>query len=495
MNIKKIAAFLLALLIIVSLGASVFAAPDTPSPTPIPQGEETPVPPEEIKPTFPIPRAKAAILYDFKGSRIIYESNKSERLYPASLTKIMTALLVLEKGNLKDTTTVSENSLSDITYLHSKLGLKAGEEISVESLLTALLVSSANDAANVLGEYISGDIRTFVELMNQRASELGMVNTHFVNPHGFHDPEHYSSANDILLVTKEALKHEKFQEIVKIKTTTIPPTNISEERFISSTNHLISRYRNTFHQYKYATGIKTGSTDEAGYCLVSSAEKNGTSLISILLGCENPDQNENAYSFVDSKNMFEYIFNNFKTVTLVTTEDIVSDSKVYEARDSTRVALSPSKNVSLLLPKDYDKEKLETKINLPDEIKAPIERGVNIGTAVYSYNGDTDDTKVSVTVDLISANEVKRDHLLHFMHIIGKIIFSPFVLIPLIIILFLLVTNAYNQTKRRKSRRRRMKSQRPQNQPTYRKSSQTQRRRPTSTHNRKKEYDPWDKYR
>lgn len=495
MNIKKIAAFLLALLIVTSVFGSVFAEP-SPSPSPTPNGTEaTLLPEEDIKPTFPIPRAKAALLYDLKGSRIIYESNKSERLYPASLTKIMTALIVLEKGNLKDTVTVSENSLSDITYLHSKLGLKAGEEISVESLMTALLVASANDAANVLAEYISGDIRTFVDLMNQRASEIGMSNTHFVNPHGFHDPDHFSSAYDILLVTKEALKYEKFKEIVKIKTVTIPPSNLSEERFISSTNHLISRYRNTFHQYKYATGIKTGSTDEAGYCLVSSAEKNGTVLISVLLGCENPDQNENAYSFVDSKNMFEYIFNNFKTVTLATTEDIVSDSKVYEAKDSTRVALSPSKNVSLLIPKDYDKEKLETKITLPDEIKAPIERGVTIGSAVYSYNGDTDDTKVSVTVDLVSANEVKRDHLLHFAHIIGKVLFSPFVLIPLIIILFLLVTNAYNQTKRRKSRRRRMKSQRPGNQPSYRKSSHTQRRRPTSSVSRKKEYDPWDKYR
>ena len=269
MFIKKIVAFLLALMIIMSSGVSVFSEP-----TASPSAENTvatdgAIAPEEIEeePTFPIPRAKAAILYDLKGARIIYESNKSERLFPASLTKIMTALLVLEKGNLKDVVTVSENSLADITYLHSKLGLKAGEEISVESLLTALLVASANDAANVLGEYISGDIRSFVELMNQRASELGMMNTHFVNPHGFHDSEHFSSAYDILLVTKEALKHEKFREIVNIKTIRIPATNISEEKLISTTNHLISRYRNTFHQYKYATGIKTGSTDEAGNCL------------------------------------------------------------------------------------------------------------------------------------------------------------------------------------------------------------------------------------
>lgn len=496
---RKIAAFLLAFSAILNVMIPVSAAPSpTPSPSASPivgdeaQASEIFAETEEQKnKTFPEPRAKAAILYDLKGSRLIYEYNKSEQMYPASLTNIMTALLLLENGNLEDTATVTESSLADITYLHSKLNLKVGEQIKVEDLLKALLVCSANDCANVIAEYVSGDIGSFVELMNQRAKELGMESTHFANPHGFHDPNHYSSANDILLMTKEALKHDKFKEIVKIKTTTLPATNISEERFISSTNHLISRYRNKSHLYQYATGIKTGHTDEAGYCLVSSAEKNGTSLLAIVLGCENENADEGAYSFVDSKNMFEYVFDNYKTVTVATTQNIVSDSDVYESKDSTRVALSPSKDVCLLLPKDYDASKLKTDIKLPEKLQAPIELGSAVGSVTYSYEGETPGTTVVVTVDLIAANEVKRDHMLHFAHNIADIVFSPFVIIPLLLVIFFVLMNAYNQSKRRKTRRKRMKSQSKNRQPSYKRTSSKKR----STTPKAKQYDPWDKYR
>ncbi len=424
--------------------------------------------------TFPEPRAKAAMLFDLNGGRIVYESHINDKVYPASLTKIMTALIALEKGNLSDVITVSDTALADINYLHSKIDLKAGEQMTFENLLMAMLVCSANDAANVIAEYIAGDIPTFVDMMNQRAQELGMLGTHYANPHGFHDENHYSTVSDISIVTREALKNSKFCEIVKTKTYTIPATNISKERLISSTNHLISRYRNTYHYYPYATGVKTGSTTEAGSCLVATAEKNGISLLSIVMGCDNQDQKENAYSFTDTTAMFEYIFNNYKSVTIASTSDVVSDSKVYEAKDSTRVALSPSKNVVMLLPSDYTAEELSVQSNLIEEINAPIEKGSVLGNATYSFRGET-----LATVDLLAANEVKRDNLLHFLHALGRIFFSPYVLIPLLIIIVLLIGNAYIQYKKRKVRRRRMKSQRP----TVRKSaySQNQYSRPRQT--------------
>ncbi len=458
MNRSRITAILTVLVILLCLSFPAGAEP-TPTATPAPSGEVIEETAESA--VFPEPRAKAAILYDLKGGRVIYENNASERNFPASITKIMTAMLALEKGNLSDIVTVSDTALADITYLHSKIDLKKGEQMSLENLLTALLVSSANDAANVIAEYISGDIQSFVALMNERAAELGMTGTHFANPHGFHDENHYTTAADILIVTREALKNAKFCELVKIKTTKLPATNISDERMLSSTNHLISRYRNTFHYYPYATGVKTGSTDEAGSCLVSTAEKSGVSLLSIVLGCENPDQKENAYSFVDSKAMFEYVFENYKSVTIATTSDIVSDSKVYEAKDSTRVALSPSKDVVMLLPKDYSEERIKTEIKLAEDISAPIEKGVNLGTATYTYEGASGLSTNAIQVDLLASNEVKRDHLLHFLHGVGKVLLSPFVLVPLILIVAFLLMNAINRNKRRKIRRKRMKSQRP----------------------------------
>lgn len=481
---------------------------------------------EEKVTKFPEPRAKAAMLVDMKGNNIVYQLNQDEKMYPASLTKIMTAIIALEKGNLSDTLTVTDTALEDITYLHSRIDLKVGEEMTLESMLTALLVSSANDAANVIAEYIAGDITGFVAMMNEKAQELGMKNTHFANPHGFHDDNHYTTAYDIFLMTREALKNTKFAELIKIKTTKLPATNISKIRTISTTNHLISRYRNTFHYYPYANGVKTGNTDEAGNCLVATAEKNGVSLMSIVLGCENADQNENAYSFVDTKAMFEYIFENYKSVSIASTTDIVSDSKVYEAKDNTRVALSPSKNISMLLPADYEKEEIKLETTLDDVIAAPIEQGSALGSATYTFRGET-----IANVELIAANEVKRDNLLHIIHGVTAVLLSPFVLIPVILIAAVLLYNAYKQSVRRKQRRRKMKSQGARAYASYkvkseyhyntpsRRSSQSaqrrsspgsgQRRRPTTTRGQRtggnpqrrnpgtkpRNIDPWDKYR
>lgn len=467
---KKIAAILTASVLLLSQALAVMAEP---SPSPSPTADtQTSEPAEEQKQTFPEPRAKAALLYDLKGGRVVYQSHADERMYPASLTKIMTALLALEKGNLTDVLTTTDTALADITYLHSRIDLKSGEQMTLENMLIALLVSSANDAANVIAEYISGDIPSFVALMNQRAAELGMSNTHFANPHGFHDDNHYTTAADLAVLTREALKNTKFCEIVKTKTYKLPATNISSERMISSTNHLISRYRNTYHYYPYATGVKTGSTEEAGSCLVSTAEKNGISLMAVVLGCENADQKENAYSFVDSKAMFEYIFNNYKSVEIALSSDVVSDSKVYEAKDSTRVALSPSKDIVMLLPSDYTAEEITKDIKLAEEINAPIEKGVMLGTASYAFRGET-----IATVDLLAANEVKRDNLLHFLHSFGRIVLSPFVLIPLIVIAAFLLFNAVNRSKCRKARRRKMKSQQTQRRTNY----PSQQRRNTQT--------------
>lgn len=491
-----------------------YAAPTaSPAPSASPAASASPAPStspeaEQQKQSMPEPHAKAALLVDRKSGNVIYSAHAGEKMYPASLTKIMTALLALEKGNLSDVLTVTDTALADITYLHSRIDLKAGGQLTLENLLTALLVSSANDAANVIAEYISGDIPTFVELMNTRAKELGMTNTHFVNPHGFHDDNHYTTANDLYLVMREALKNPKFCEIVKTKTAKIPATNLAKERTISSTNHLISRYRNTFHYYPYATGVKTGSTTEAGNCLIATAEKNGISLLSVVLGCENADQNENAYSFVDTKAMFEYVFNNYKSVTVAQSTDVIADSKVYEAKDSTRVALSPSKDIVMLLPSDYKAEEIKSETKLADSISAPIEKGALMGSVTYSFRGET-----VASADLYAANEVRRDNLLHFMHLVGRVVFSPFVIIPILVICALLVMNAYTRTKRRKVRRRYMKSQhRPQQGRTSARTNTASRRQPArrppsrrtgtkrppsgnAQRRRPVEEDPWDKYR
>lgn len=512
MKKKRVCAMIMsALLVFGSITAGAASPSPSPEVSPSPAASASPSETnssaedtaETAKSDFPQPRAKAALLIDRKSDRVIYSAHADEKMYPASLTKMMTALLAFEKGNLADVLTTTDTALADITYLHSRIDLKSGEQMSLENMLTALLVSSANDAANVIAEYISGDIPSFVELMNTRAKELGMENTHFANPHGFHDDNHYTTANDLAKLAREVLKNRKFCEIVKIKTAKLPATNISKERTISSTNHLISRYRNTFHYYPYATGVKTGSTTEAGNCLVATAEKNGMSLLSVVLGCENADGNENAYSFVDTKAMFEYVFNNYKSVTVAHSTDVIADSKVYEAKDATRVALSPSKDISMLLPTDYKAEEIQSQTKLEDNISAPIEKGALMGYVTYSFRGETMET-----AELYAANEVKRDNLLHFLHIVGGILFSPFVIIPVLLIAAFLIFNAYTRMQRRKRRRRYMKSQQRRNVQRTHTQAGTHRsgqnrsgtRRPSAgrgsqQRRRPPERDPWDKYR
>ena len=447
------------------------------------------------------------IVIEQSTGRILYENGARKKMPMASTTKIATCITAIENysGFIDERVCVPDCAVGTEG---SSLYLKRGETLLFSDLLYGLMMRSGNDCAVSLAVLTAGSVENFARLMNQTAEKAGAYQTNFVNPHGFHDDNHYTTANDLYLVTREALKNQKFCEIVKTKTAKIPATNLVKERTISSTNHLISRYRNTFHYYPYATGVKTGSTTEAGNCLIATAEKNGISLLSVVLGCENADQNENAYSFVDTKAMFEYVFNNYKSVTVAQSTDVIADSKVYEAKDSTRVALSPSKDIVMLLPSDYKAEEIKSETKLADSISAPIEKGALMGSVTYSFRGET-----VASADLYAANEVRRDNLLHFMHLVGRVVFSPFVIIPILVICALLVMNAYTRTKRRKVRRRYMKSQhRPQQGRTSARTNTASRRQPArrppsrrtgtkrppsgnAQRRRPVEEDPWDKYR
>jgi len=238
----------------------------------------------------------ASLLVNLETDQVLHEENADEIRYPASITKIMTALLTLEaigRGELTMDTmvTVSPAALMDITDDSSTANIVAGEQISIHDLLYCLMLASANEAANILAMAVAGDIATFVEQMNQRAQELGMENTHFVNPHGLHNSEHYSTAKDIYKMTKEAMTHAPFREIVSTGQYTTAATNLSEARTLYNTNGLLARYKFAGYLYSGTIGVKTGSTAEAGYCLVAAAKKNGITLVSVVLGCENPETN------------------------------------------------------------------------------------------------------------------------------------------------------------------------------------------------------------
>lgn len=231
----------------------------------------------------------ACILVENTTGKIIYEKNSREKMFPASTTKIMTALLTIENCKLTDTTIASHNAISSISPDYATVYLNEGEELTIEQLLNILLIPSGNVAGNILAEHISGSIDNFVKLMNKRATELGCVNSNYTNPYGLQENEHYTCAFDLYLVAKEAMKHDVFRDIVKKTSYKLAPTNVhpNDDRTFYTTNELIkpnaSKSSDNYY-YPYAIGIKTGYTSKAKDCLVSAASKDGFEFISVILG-------------------------------------------------------------------------------------------------------------------------------------------------------------------------------------------------------------------
>jgi len=334
--------------------------------------------------------AKAALLIDLNSDRTLYEQNADEKIYPASLTKIMTCLLALENGNLSDVVTVSESALSSVDPSGSTSGLKAGEQLTLENLLYCMMVESANEACNVVAEHIGGSVDDFVRMMNERAYELGCTGTHFANPNGLHDENHYTTARDLSLITRAALKSETFKKITNTAEYTLPATNLSEERKLTTTNQLL--VESSPYYYSKAIGIKTGFTTPAGRCVISAAKDNDMYLLAIVCGAATTtadDGQTQMQSFPQCIRLFKYGFDNFSYVSVLSTLYPVAQVNVANSAGSEAVAVAPTDDIRLLLPNNYDKSLLKTEISLTsDTVEAPVAAGTVLGSETVWYNGE-----------------------------------------------------------------------------------------------------------
>ncbi len=354
--------------------------------------------------------AKAAILIDAQTGTVLYEKNSEKIMYPASTTKIMTALVALEavkneEVSLSQPLTLSEAAFKTLDADGSSIALKVGESMTLEGLLQGLLIASGNDAAVVIAEGIAGSEEQFVARMNEKAKELGLKNTTFVNPHGLHNENHVTTAYDMARLAREAMKNPVFRSIVECAHIYLPATNMSDKRYFINTNNLVSRMRYPYYFYDKATGIKTGSTDSAGYCLVSSAEDKGKSVVAVVFGAEDV-----AVSHNESKAILEYGFSDFSLRSLAKRDDIFGEVKVKQAADGTdHILLSAANNLEALFPKDGDPEKIEVVAEIPEKVYAPIYSGQKIGMAKFLYEG-----KEIGSVELCSTVEIKR-HIFGFL--------------------------------------------------------------------------------
>ena len=357
-----------------------------------------------------------AILVDANYGEVLYDKKADEKAYPASITKVMTALLVLEaidSGKLtKDQQiTAGPTTLQDMSGNYSTANLEPGDVLTVEQLLYCLLLPSANEAGNILAVAVDGSIEAFVEHMNTRAKELGCKGTHFVNPHGLHDPDHYTTAYDISLYMTEALKHELFRTIIHTATYVLPATAHMGEQTFYNTNALISNFHYSGYVYDKCIGGKTGTTDEAGRCLVAAAESGDTLLISVILGSGVVDPNgaKRQGQFTESTKLLKWGFDNFRRVTISQGNDPVDKVAVTLSRQADEVMVKPEGEVVRTLPKDLDPSLIETTIHLnSDTVEAPVEEGQVLGTMTLSYEG-TD----YGSLDLVAVTSVERSELLY----------------------------------------------------------------------------------
>ena len=387
-------------------------------------------------------RAKAALLVDADTGTILYDKNCRAELPMASITKVMSALLVLEavdRGQLRmeQEVTATQSAMKGMVEDGSTADIKVGETLTVEQLLYCMLVVSANETCNILGEAVAGTVDAFVEKMNQRAQELGCVNTHFANTTGLTQSGHYSSAWDIYLITREAMKHDTFMTIVNTKAYTVPATNMTDkERELHSTNALISNWRMTGYLYSGAQGIKTGSTDAAGLCLVSSAVRGSRTLISVVLGCEEVKTETGGTrveSFSETARMFDWGFDNFSTRTVLEENELIREVPVALSNEVSTVAVHPAYTAEAVLPNDLELDQLERVVTLNAEsVDAPVAAGDALGSITIRYDG-TD----YVTVPLLAVADVSASRFLLAKRAIGEFFSRTPVKIAVVVILLL----------------------------------------------------------
>ena len=381
--------------------------------------------------------SKSAILIDYDTGSVLYSKNANDKMYPASTTKILTAIIAIEKCNLNDIVTVKKSAIKTIPSGYSSAYLNEDEQISVNNLLKVLLVHSANDAANVLAEHISGTVNDFSNLMNEKAKEIGCKNSHFVNPSGIHDDNHYTTASDLALIAKYCMSNSKFKEYVSMKNCIIPATNKSDARKYPNTNDLI----NTSSKYyiKECIGIKTGFTSQAQNCLVSACEKDNLTLICVVLGAGTTELGQSARN-VDSTTLFEYGYSHYSIKTIASKDTIMKNIDVKKGDKET-------KNLDLVLANDisalYKSENndISFDISLNETISAPIAKGTIVGTITYNVNG------LKYTENLLASHDVEK----------SKLLLRIFEILLAIIIIFILIILIKNKTNYKKHKIKRIR--------------------------------------
>lgn len=396
--------------------------------------------------------AETAIVIDAKTGQVLYDKNMNEQREPASTTKVITALLALENLDLNKTVTIdAETPFTE----GSRVYLLEGENIRVEQLMYALLLESANDAAVALGKEIAGSVPAFADMMNQKAKELGAKNTHFVNPNGLHEEGHLTTAYDLAMIAKAAMKNEEFRKFVSTYRYVIPATNKQDTRYLYNTNRLIYDghtkvlVNGVMRPAKYdgATGIKTGYTSHAGGCLIAGAKRGDTELISVVM--KSTDEGR----FADSIALLDYAFANYKSVKTMDAGTILGEIPVKHGSER-KVQVVAKEDAYATLPIEASPSLVNTKIKLDEKVQAPVAKGQKVGE-VEVYEGD----RLLGKVDAITTADIPEGGILSIIGISDESAKVIERILASVLILVVLLFGAYVVLRRRQIRRRKLRRQ------------------------------------
>lgn len=341
-------------------------------------------------PDAPETLSPGVILMEESTGTILYEKNMDEAHYPASITKIMTTLLALENGNLSDMVTFSDDAINNTEG--SGIARDYGEQMTLEQCLYGVMLESANECAYAVAEHVGGTVENFVDMMNAKAKELGCTNTHFANPHGLQDENHYTTAHDMALIAQAAYQNETFRIIIGTKMYTIPPTNKHAEETVLRNHHdMLCTYHNANRKYlyPYCVGGKTGYTATANSTLVTYAEKDGMTLICVVMDTQSPNQ------FIDTVNLFDYAFDNFQVLNVAENDTNYSAETTVDNGNLDNIApfVELDKDAVIVLPKTAEFSDTSSSVEYNDsdpEIAGSITytyAGRNVGKADIKTTG------------------------------------------------------------------------------------------------------------
>ena len=340
-----------------------------------------------------------------KNGEIIYKRAIQEKIYPASITKLMTAILVVDNCELDDIVTVSENAVHSVPSGYVNANLQVGEQLTVEDLLYAMLVPSANDAANALAEHVGGSIESFAAMMNSKAKELGCLGSNFTNPSGLHQENHYTTTEDLYFIAREAYSKAVIKKIIGTMQYALPSTNkyTGTQRIFTTTNYM-KRKNMPKYYCDYCIGGKTGYTGDAKNCVVEYAEKNGIEVIAIVMG---EDSKIKGQKFLDAKTMFDYVFTNYEKRKIASKNDVCESIKISNAtKETNKLNVLYKDDLKILIQKGSNVDGLINKSVQYTNNKAPIQKGNTVGNVTFEYNGK------KYSTELVADNNVEESKIL-----------------------------------------------------------------------------------